>query len=199
MSSRSKLSPRRPASPAGYRAPRAGQAGSAYIIALLVLVVLTIIGLALTLVTQTEVQVGASERTANRSFYATDSGINIATQLNNESKQANNTTFLINTTGQDLGNATATTIFADQVTVTPLIPINVQPCNLCDISSKNSYSYITHLATSNVSRLGFDGSGNKIPIAQKTVVTMIGIQPELPSVEQGLSGASQTAKSSAKY
>ena len=57
---------------------RRHEAGSAYIITLLALVVLTILALTLALVTQTEVQVGANEKTANRTFYAADSGLGIA-------------------------------------------------------------------------------------------------------------------------
>ena len=41
---------------------------------MLVLVVLTILGLALSLITQTETQIGNNERVINRVFYAADSG-----------------------------------------------------------------------------------------------------------------------------
>ena len=55
-----------------------GEAGSAYIVVLLVLVILTIFGIALSLITQTESQVGSNERTLNRVFYAADAGIELA-------------------------------------------------------------------------------------------------------------------------
>ena len=58
---------------------RRGERGSAYLIALMALVVLTILGLSLVLVTQTEVQVGANERTVNRTFYAADTGFHLLT------------------------------------------------------------------------------------------------------------------------
>ena len=62
------------------RAPRSrGEAGSAYMAVLLVLVILTIFGLALILITQTEMQVGSNERTLARTFYAADAGIEMAT------------------------------------------------------------------------------------------------------------------------
>ena len=57
------------------RSPRPSETGSAYIVTLLALVVLTILALALAMVTQTEVQVGANEKTINRTFYAADSGL----------------------------------------------------------------------------------------------------------------------------
>ena len=48
--------------------------GSSYVIALLALFVLTILGLALVVLTQNEVQIGANERTINRVFYAAEAG-----------------------------------------------------------------------------------------------------------------------------
>ena len=54
---------------------RAHQQGSAYVITLLALVVLTILALSLTLVTQSEMQIGTNERIIQRIFYAADSGI----------------------------------------------------------------------------------------------------------------------------
>jgi len=60
------------------RTHRSSEAGSAYVITLLALVVLTILALSLALVTQTEVQVGANEKTVNRTFYAADSGLGIS-------------------------------------------------------------------------------------------------------------------------
>ena len=58
---------------------RPAERGSAYLVALLVLVLLTIIGLSLSLITQTEMQIGANERLIERSFYVADSGISLAT------------------------------------------------------------------------------------------------------------------------
>src|SRR5262249_14397393 len=58
---------------------RRGEAGSAYMIVIGALAVLSTIGLALIAVTQTEFQIGGSERVNNRVFYAADSGIAVAT------------------------------------------------------------------------------------------------------------------------
>jgi len=67
-----------PRSPDAVAVPR-GERGSAYLVALMALVVLTILGLSLVLITQTEVQVGANERTVNRTFYTADSGFHVMT------------------------------------------------------------------------------------------------------------------------
>ncbi|MEM9406166.1 MAG: pilus assembly PilX N-terminal domain-containing protein, partial [Acidobacteriota bacterium] len=52
--------------------------GSAYIITLMVMFALTVIGLGLSLVSQTELLVGSQERSIQRNFYAADSGLNAA-------------------------------------------------------------------------------------------------------------------------
>jgi hypothetical protein len=58
---------------------RVYESGSAYIVALMALLVLTIGGLSVALLSQTEMQVGANERLAERAFYAAESGLNVAT------------------------------------------------------------------------------------------------------------------------
>jgi hypothetical protein len=57
---------------------RRAESGSAYIIALLVLVVLSIIGLGLTMITQTEQQIGANDLRIQRALYGGDSGVQLA-------------------------------------------------------------------------------------------------------------------------
>lgn len=51
--------------------------GSAYVVSLLVLIVLTLLGLSLSLISSTEMQVGSNERTIQRVFYGADSGVGI--------------------------------------------------------------------------------------------------------------------------
>lgn len=58
---------------------RPAERGSAYIVALLALLVLTIGGLSVSLVTQTELQVGMNERAITRNFYAAESALNVVT------------------------------------------------------------------------------------------------------------------------
>ena len=149
------------------------QAGSAYIIALLVLVVLTVIGLALTLITQTEVQIGATERSVNRSFYAADSGPNIALAGLLSKNWVNNVTLALNTTAQDTGaSSNPTTYFADELTVTPLVDIADPPCPWTDIALKYSQSEFAVASTS--TRTGIVGSA-QAPLVKKTVTTMISV------------------------
>ncbi|HVT61044.1 MAG TPA: pilus assembly PilX N-terminal domain-containing protein [Thermoanaerobaculia bacterium] len=147
------LPPRQPR-PAG-----GAEAGSAYIVALLVLVVMTIVGLALTLVTQTEVRIGANERTANRSFYAADSGLNVAVAANLPVPNPLPTVFKVNTTLQDTGSSPAAT-FSDQVTAQPLYAMSMSPSNLSQINQNSQMNIraITSMDSSTANRLGADGS-----------------------------------------
>jgi PilX N-terminal len=55
--------------------PRENERGAALVLAILVLAILTVIGIALMLITSTESRIAANEWSANRAFYASDSGI----------------------------------------------------------------------------------------------------------------------------
>lgn len=59
---------------------RAGdsQAGSAFVIALMVLLILSILGLALAVVSETEEQLGATEKIIDRTYFAAETGLHAA-------------------------------------------------------------------------------------------------------------------------
>jgi hypothetical protein len=162
---------------------RSGQRGSAFIVALLVLLVLTVAGLALTLMTQTEVRIGANERTTNRTLYASESGIQVATARQlyiGPDLQAH--TFMLNTTQQDAGNVTSTTpasTFSDQITITPLVPVGVQPCPGCQVNQNLSmqYSTINFVVNSTSVRTGASGAV-KEAFSSKLLGSMIGLFPQ---------------------
>lgn len=161
--------------PAGRRRER----GSAFTVALLVLLVLTISGLALTLMTQTEMRIGANERTTNRSFYAADSGIEVATARQNSlGGDTELHVFKINTTLQDTGSSSAPTTFSDQVTITPLIPIASQLCNYTAVNnSGQQYSCITYVTNSTAARTGINGATTE-GFSSKLVGAMLTMMPQ---------------------
>lgn len=161
------------------RARRRGERGSAFVIALLVLLVLTIAGLALTLMTQTEVKIGANEREANRTFYAADSGINVSTARTLWAQNDKTLTILLNTTQQDTGVATAPPLtFFDQIVVTPLYPVYTAPANLSQINQNQQTTYVTtvNLVNATSTRTGQDAAYTQA-MAQKVIGSMIGLQP----------------------
>ena len=114
--------------------PSPHEEGSAYLVALLGLVVLTVLGLALSLVTQTEMKLGANERTMQRIFYAADAGFSSAVsralvQANHEGRELEL---------PDPGSAIGFN-FRHQVDVSAFFPILSAPCNLCQINNAGTY------------------------------------------------------------
>jgi hypothetical protein len=165
------------------RSRRRGERGSAFIVALMVLLVLTVAGLALTLMTQTEVRIGANEREANRTFYASDSGIHVSSARTLWTGTNNQTlTILVNTTQQDTGASSAPPLtFADQIVVTPLYPVYsglVFETNI-NQNQPNPYAAVTHVVNSSSLRAGklVSSSTYTRNMAQKLVGSMIELQP----------------------
>jgi Tfp pilus assembly protein PilX len=153
--------------------------GSAFVVALLVLLVLTISGLAVTLMTQTEMRIGSNERTANRSLYASDSGVEVATARKSWiGAEPVIHTFNINTTLEDTGAAAPTT-FSDQVTITPLIPLSTQYCNLCQVNKgmAQAYTQIVFGVNATAARTGVNGAVNQT-VASKLLGATIKMQPQ---------------------
>ncbi len=164
-------------------ARRRGERGSAYIVALLALVVLTIIGLSLTLVSQTEMSVGAVERTVKRVLYAADSAISESTARALTKADYDGREF-------DIEEPDANPLInpREHVEVSPFYPLLKAPCNLCEINntagaeaySTNAYYAINHAVTGTATRLG--GAADD-PLARKTLSTMIEVQPWQPNAE----------------
>jgi Tfp pilus assembly protein PilX len=176
---------RHPFTPLPRPAPR-GEAGSAYLIAISALAVLSLIGLALIAVTQTEVEIGASERTANRLFYAADSGFAVAVARPLVDGAYKAVTFTV----QD-SVAGSPVVANNQVSMSPFYPINDQPCNLCEINdageySDHSYRKINHAVTASTTRtataLGILGA-TPVTAAQKRLTVMFEFQPWKSSPE----------------
>ncbi len=149
------------------------QAGSAYLAALLAMVVLSIIGLSLAFVTQTEMVIGANQRTVTRVFYDADAGINEATArvLFTRDRRPKTLELPDPTAPAGLGLGTV-------VELTQYLPINDSPCNLCQINQGGPrYLKVNHTITSTATRVGNLGSNNQIPLGRKTLAVMIDIQP----------------------
>ena len=117
------------------------QAGSAYLVTLLLLVIMTLLGLSLALVTGTESQIGANERILERVFYATDAGIGIAaarvlvsSDYYYDVGNDENNSYILNE-----APGAASPLVRSRVSVGPLMPTQVAPCNLCEINNAGSY------------------------------------------------------------
>lgn len=160
---------------------RTGEAGSAYIAVLLVLVVLTAFGLALSLITQTEMQVGSNERTVSRVFYAADSGIEAAIAQVLVTKDFTARTYQFTDSGFGLTDGQAQ--FGTQVALSDFQKIQEAPCNLCEINQAGGYggkdfSRTTYSVTATAARFAtVDGGDSRTPLAQKTISAMLEMQP----------------------
>ncbi|MEE8138964.1 MAG: pilus assembly PilX N-terminal domain-containing protein [Thermoanaerobaculia bacterium] len=169
---------------AGRRQDLRSQAGSAYIVTLLALVVLTIVGLSLSLITQSEMLIGSNERTIQRIFYAADSGLSESTaRALVNADHASRTLELDEIYGNPL------LALGYRIEVSPFYPILDSPCNLCEINNRGTYSdeafrKVNHAATATATRIG--GPDESI-LAQKTVSAMVEVQPWRWSPEAVLS------------
>lgn len=163
------------------RAGRPGEAGSAYVAVLLVLVVLTILGLALSLITQTETQIGNNERVINRVFYAADAGTHAGLAQVLVSRDFAAHTYLLTDTGLQLIDSKLQ--YGTQVAVSDFSKVQEGPCNLCEINQAGTYggkdySKSTYAFTSTASRFAtINAGGAKTPLAQATIEAMFQVQP----------------------
>ena len=163
--------------------PRSRETGSAYIVALFVLVVLTALGLSLSLITETESQIGANERGIQRIFSAAEIGAQLATAkaLTIPDSRA----LTIDLPERDLTGAFTV---IDRVDVSPMVPIHSSPCNLCQINQGAKFFKLNHAVTTNATRLGWSPlqdplSDEPTNLAASVVGLMIDIQPMRPSAE----------------
>ena len=159
--------------------------GSAYVTVLLALVVLTILALALVLITGTEVQVGANERVANRTFYSADSGLGVAAAEALARGRYQTSTVILNET--QTGNQTV----ADRVEVLPLVPVLTVRCDWCPANDDGVPEFwkVHHAATATAQRVSWNASDSMPPAdarvhASKTLSAMFEFQPwPTPPVE----------------
>lgn len=111
---------------------RTDERGSATVIALLVLFLLSLLGLALALVTSTESMIAANDRLSAQSFYAADSGLDLAAV---RVILADDTSpLLVQVNGVIPDRATRTEFLLESVS--PLVDM---PCNLCSMSLGSGY------------------------------------------------------------
>lgn len=184
-----------PPTPTSVPAPppaAAGERGSAYIIALLVLLVLSIVGLTISLVTQTEMQVGLNERVSQRVFYDTDAAV--STAIARSLVEADYSAQLLKVPDGLFG-------LHQEIEVTPFYPILNAPCNLCEINNaghygSKQYSKITHGVTVFGRRMGNDPNN---VLARKTVSSMVDVEPLEATVEAFLPADDPTQLAKLKF
>lgn len=159
---------------------RRSEAGSAYLVAILALVVLTIVGLAIALITQTEMQIGANERSIERAFYAADSGIALATARTLVThRPAWSEIYEL----QDPEGGSGLRL-EHLVEVSPFHPINFGFSNLSSINQEGeaggkNYYRVNHAVTSVATRRV---PGAVSPLAERSVTAMVAFDPWDPGI-----------------
>jgi hypothetical protein len=180
--------------------PSRREAGSAYIMALLVLVVLSIMGLALALISQTELQIGSNELAVHRVLYGAESGfgVNLSRYLTKntsvESVSADGTAgaidpqlelfeLTLSEVRYDVDAAGVITELASvpldqRVTVSPLVPIRETCCDMCPCAEGDTQLVsVNNAIVSTSERLAnVDTAGEQV-LARKQLFKMIGVQP----------------------
>jgi hypothetical protein len=163
-------------------APSSGQAGSAYIVTLLALVILTILVLTLTLVTQSEVAIGGTEKTTNRAFYAADSGLGFGPPKIVAGDTATDT-FIFNRMVIGLPGPSQSNL-ADRVTVDPPVCVGKTYADWSQAEKKDiKFINAFYLLGSKSERIGWTGDivpDDTTPVqilASKSIEEQLDLQP----------------------
>ena len=162
---------------------RRAERGSAYLFVLLALLVLTIIGMSVVVITQTEVQIGAAEKTVTRVLYGADAGarIQLAQKMVGNEGRKTRYNFLADVV------AVGATLTED-VDTSPILVAYKGDCNLCTINedSENKKAAINFVTNAQGRRIGVAGSATT-PQANKLVSIMYFVQPpDEPIADLGL-------------
>lgn len=156
-------------------ASRAAERGSAYLFALLALLVLTVIGLSLVVVTQTEVQIGGAEKSANRVLFGADAGLRIQFGMARNALAKDTVTL-------DTGAADGSPLL-ERVDMSPFSVLYSGPCALCSLNlGEERYWAVNYVVNAESRRLRNDLPEDEAclepPQAQKLLSSMYFIQPE---------------------
>ncbi len=164
------------------------EGGSAYLAVLLVLLVLTIMGLSLATITNLEMEIGTAERAVTRTFYASNSGLQIAlAQVLARRDYAGQAIRLFSGTQTPYGSS-APTSRGFQIAVSPMVPIGSSVCNYCPANEGEDgrhgpkYFRVNHAVTSTATELTWAGdeatpADDAQTQAQKTLTVMFEMQP----------------------
>jgi len=160
-----------------------GERGSAYLFVLLALLVLTVIGLSVAVITQTEVQIGAAEKTVTRVLYGGDAGarVQLAQKMVRNSGEKTRYNFL-----PDVVVAGAS--FSEDVDTAPILVAYHGDCNLCTMNedSENRMAIVNFVTNAQGRRIGVAG-GVDVPQANKLISIMYLVQPHpTPIADFGL-------------
>jgi Tfp pilus assembly protein PilX len=148
--------------------------GSAYLIALMALFLLTILGISVSLVTQTEVLSSSQERIIERTFYAAESGLeaSIARALGEGDFRAIEHV----ATRSELEQGALMRV-QERIKSSPFFCMGDTPCNLCSINQGSQYVRRNHMVAVNATRAGVTSDGTEIPVGRKSISAQVNVEP----------------------
>lgn len=161
--------------------PVAAESGSAYVLALLVLLILSVVGLALVFVTETESQLGDSERILARTFYAAESGIPVAVARRQILGDYAPFRFRMNADQPSLFTR------ADEIQTSSVYMVQLSHCNTCDASwnapsgtggGSGAFMANQYVITSEAARMVSADGVTEHPMARQGVSAYVTIQPD---------------------
>ena len=159
------------------RRPIHTEDGSVYLLSILVLLILTIVGLALAITTQSEMQIGANEEMARRTFYSANGGVSIATAkaLVVPDLRSMQIDLVVPSGDPDLQ-------LRNRLQMSPFTPVQDGPCNLCQVNQDSPFFKINHAVAVSSTRIGWTGDPanpplQPVPLAQERISVMVAFQP----------------------
>jgi Tfp pilus assembly protein PilX len=159
-----------PVPPAAECPSRRAEEGSAYLAVLMLLVVLTILGLSLSVITQTEVIIGGSERQTTRQVFNAASALNLSAVHELVNRNSAGRMMILGRRNQNFFGE-ATTI-GDRVCTTPFFQIQAGTCNLCTMNQDTNFFAVQNAVTANALRHGDDELA-----ARRQVGSVVALEP----------------------
>ena len=153
---------------------RRREAGNAYILTLMILALLTIMGVTVSLVTQTEILAGSQERSIERIFYAAESGLELS--IGKALSDGNFGAAILLRKRTELEDGQLVNI-QERVTSTPFFCLGDAPCNLCAINQGRDFVRRNHVLATQAARFGVGEGGVETDLARKGLGTMVDVEP----------------------
>jgi hypothetical protein len=147
--------------------------GSAYLIALLSLFLLSILGLSVSLVTQTEIVLSSQDRQIERTFYTAESGIDLAIGRALATGDFSSVTHQRQRSELEAG---ALVTVRERVQSSPLFCLGDSPCHLCSINQGRVYVRRNHVLAVNADR--YAPGDEEAVLARKSLAAMIDAEPQ---------------------
>jgi Tfp pilus assembly protein PilX len=155
-------------------ARRTAQRGSAYLIALMALALLTILGIAVSLVTQTEILSASQERIIERTFYAAESGLEASTARALGEGDFGPVEHVASRSELEQGNLMRV---QERVRSSPFFCMGDAPCNLCSINQGAQYVRRNYMVAVNATRSAVGGDGTEVPLGRKSLTAQVDVEP----------------------